>query len=337
MVKGSAKKKGSTRVPIDRVKARSLGAGDAVRGVNQIAAQPRSMMGHDGQQSAQIVQNLLDPCHSPMRPFPDEWHGKVEMIRTTTRTTVGVDAGFNRHVAVFPCPQDGIGLSGAVTYATFTYTDDPQLTNMVSDYKFIRCVGMCASLIKRSAATTADGAAFVGCFPDYHGSDFPNVTASVNAVSQNGGKQLKSADGVELAWCPRSQYDYTPYDPNLAINSTTNLDELGRKLDRRPALHFVITGGGSGTEYEIVVTRIYECFLVPSKQIRGIMSHTQNARAVDGALSILPSLKFERIGDSIDKVGGYAGKVAKLLGQPAVAAALTSGSSAVAAAVRSLA
>lgn len=297
---------------------------------NNISIKPSKspMKDHDGEVAGDVIRRLLDPCLKANHPaLPDNHHGVTQTVQSVTQFdfdahtggTTPADTG--KYIEIRPTPNDLLTYS-TTTFATPGSTNDSQYSSM-SIYKNVRLKGMCVRIGYNSASTVTPGKVLVACMPhgDADGAySFPATPAAATALlTQNGAQSFNPLDGIEIAWCPRSQDDFAPAAYDLTYGSK---DDNGRPLSFRPAITIRWVGADTSTpsSLSVTVSCIWECFLQPADQARGLHNSYQNSRAMDIAMSALPNLCWIKSGGTLSRVGSYAAKVSDVLGQHGFAA-----------------
>jgi hypothetical protein len=262
--------------------------------------------------AANVVRQILDPCHSPATPIPDHYHGKAEFVTSVTTLNIPMSSGGNRFIRVQPAAVNLIQLSGLSTWTTTENTDDKNYGLLNAGYKYIRVAGLCAKFTKMSAYDTPNGVELAGCYvvPD-DASLFPaSATAGNTELLQNQATTLSIAEGFEIGWCPSRQQDFIPFDPD---NSLGDNDVQGIALKYRPCLSLYMAGA-VGTTINIEVTVRYECFLLPANYARGTLHSTQSGEALDMLMSAIPQFCWIKEGGAIQRASKYASAVAGVIG-----------------------
>jgi len=264
--------------------------------------------------AAASIRQLLDPCESPVAPFPDGFHGRVETLTSTSVYEIGLSNGGGadggRGVVITPTPT-GIYLeNNTSTYSTVDPENDANLSIATAGYKYMRCVGQCVKLTKTSAFDTPDGQVLIGCFPADPNTPFTfpaNHSSWKALMEQNGSDSFSSSDGVEYTWCPRSQSDFVPFAPTSSYTSGTDIN--GKPLCQMPAINIYVNHA-TNTTFQVTVHTRWEGFLIPSQQVRGKDNMVQSSYAMDTLFSAIPQLCLIKRGSLSYKAANYAAKVA---------------------------
>lgn len=271
--------------------------------------------------AGEVVQQIIDPCLGPMVSMPDDYQGKVELVKSVTLQNTTADATGIRGIIVNAGSASKISFSGDSTYATWTHSDDEHDSDFDTNYKHMRCTGYCVKVQAIGGDDVNKGTLVSVCAPNV---SYTARTASLVGIVDLPLQRHDMRTPFEMAWCPRSAKDFTPFVPSQTTYSGN--DVSGAALLSVPALHLEIIGSTEGVDYFITVTARYEGFLKPASEYRGAQSAGQSSTAMDMIMNSLKSFSYVRVGNAIGRVAGNAAKVAGLIGLPAISSALMAGS-----------
>jgi hypothetical protein len=239
-----------------------------------------------------LISAIVDPCSYPPQHIPDEYHGHCQLLTTVTSYAASSDGSGNRGWFFGPGNGDAIKESGASTWTTVTDRDDAQTSILASDYTQVRVIGMCVDVEYVGAATDKPGIlsiAHVDAYTSLFGADADAMRVSINALKPYTVAANKS---VPQTWKPKSSSDLVPWVPSNQFDSDN--DVSGRLLSLRGGIYILLTSAtASSSNYNITVTRHYECFLTPARQFMAPKSIFNDTAMLDAALTAAPSVPID--------------------------------------------